>query len=341
VTQNNAVKRIRIALDVMGGDLGPPELVKGAIEAARRSDVEMLLVGDKAPVELELAKYNARELSIRIVPSEGKILDDEHPILGLRHKPQSSISVCTKLLRDGQADAVISMGSTGASMASATLDLGLMEGLERPALGGNFLGQASNVVLVDLGASVDCRPRQLLDFGVLGCVFAEKFLNVPNPRVGLLSVGSEEAKGNRQVRETQELFKKSGLNYIGNVEGFDFFTGKADVIVCDGFVGNVVLKFAEGMVKAMFRYAQQEMSKSVLLGMFSPMLNQLREKASLSTRTGAPLFGVNGVVIIGHGASRAEAVVGSVATVRLCIERGLVENTKAELAQIRSKIGNG
>lgn len=333
--------RLRIALDVMGGDLGPVELVKGAVEAARTKDAEMVLVGDEAPVRAELAKLNTGALPIRVVPSEGKVLDDEHPVMGLKRRPCCSISVAMGLLRDGEADAVVSMGSTGAAMASAALELGLMEGLERPALGGNFMGLAPKTVLLDLGSSVDCRPGHLLSFGIMGSVFSSRFLDVPNPRVALLSVGSEPAKGNRLVRESQELFKKSGLNFVGNVEGMDFFTDKADVIVCDGFVGNVILKFAEGMGKALYDYIRDKTSRSLLLRPLGGMAARLWDLAAQGRKTGAPLFGVNGAVVVGHGASTADAVVGSVGTIQVMKERRVVEAMREEMDRIHALVKSG
>ena len=331
-------RKLRIALDAMGGDHGPIEMVKGAVEAARTQNVEIVLVGDTAPIETELANHDIKGLSIRIAPSEGKVSDDEHPVLGLKRKPNSSISVATKLLRDGEADALVTMGSTGAAMASAALDLGLIEGLERPALGGPFMELAPRTVLLDLGSNVDCRPSQMLSFGIMGSVFANRFLDVANPRVALLSVGSEASKGNRLVRESQDLFKKSGLNFVGNVEGMDLFTGKADVIVCDGFVGNVILKFAEGLTKALFDYVKEHTSKSLLLRPLDSMASKLWDLAALGTKTGAPLFGVNGVVIVGHGASKANAVAGSIDTAHLLIERRVLEGMREEMARIHKLV---
>lgn len=334
-------KRARIALDAMGGDYGPVEVVKGAVEAARTGDVEIILVGDREAVQAEMAKHGADGLPIRILPSRGKISDDEQPALGLRRNPQASIAVATALVERGEADAVVTMGNTGAAMASAALLLGTMEGLERPALGGPFMGLAPRTVLLDLGASVDCRPSQLLSFAVLGSVFARRFLEIPNPRVALLSIGAEPSKGNRQVRESHELFRRSGLNFVGNVEGMDLFTDKADVIVCDGFVGNIVLKFAEGMAAALYEYVRQHTSPSLLLRTLEPMASALWELVALGRKTGGPVFGVNGVVVVGHGASRADAIVGSVATARRCLECGLVEGMREELVRVHARIAPG
>ena len=333
-----ASPRVRVALDAMGGDYGHVEVVKGAVEAAKGGDVDIILVGDQDVVTAELGKHQTKELPIRVVPSNGKISDDDPPALALRRKPQASIVVATELVKEGKADAVVTMGSTGAAIASASLILGLLEGLERPALGAAFMGLAPRTVVLDLGANVDCRPSQLLSFATLGSVFARWFLEVPDPRVALLNVGKEASKGNRLVRESQDLFKRSDLNFVGNVEGMDLFTDKADVIVCDGFVGNVLLKFAEGMATALFDYAQEHMSKSLLLRSLQPMASALWNLAALGMKTGAPLFGANGVVIVGHGASRAETIAGSIATARKCVERGLVQGMREEMARIRARL---
>lgn len=331
-------RRVRIALDAMGGDYGPAEVVKGAVEAARGGGVDIILVGNQDVVEAELGKYSEEELPIRVVASDGKISDDEPPALTLRRKPQASIVVSTRLVREGEADAVVTMGSTGAAIASASLLLGVLEGLERPALGGAFMGLAPRTVLLDLGANVDCRPSQLLSFAILGSVFARRFLEVPDPRVALLNVGKETAKGNRLVRESQELLRKSGLNFVGNVEGMDLFTDKADVIVCDGFVGNTLVKFAEGMAAALFNYVREHISKSLLLRALEPMASILWELAALGRKTGAPLFGVNGVVIVGHGASTAETIAGSVNTARRCVEISLVQGMREEMGRMRDRL---
>ena len=254
---------VRVALDVMGGDYAPVETVKGAMQALRSANAELLLVGDPAAVQAELAKYDTSGMRVTVVPSEGRIGDDEHPVQAMRQKPHASVVVATQLVKQGKADVMVSIGSTGASMASAVLSLGLMEGLERPCLGGPFLGLAPNTVLVDIGSNLDCRPGLLLSFAVLGAAFAHTYMGIENPRIGLLSVGEEAAKGNRQVQESYQLFQESHLNFVGNVEGMDFFTNKADVIICDGFVGNILLKFTEGMGGALGKFVRDQLSGKV------------------------------------------------------------------------------
>ena len=323
---------VHVALDAMGGDYAPSAIVGGAVEAARSGLAHIILVGDKGVVEGELSKHRADSLPIEIVPSEGRIEEGEQPISALRQKPTASVVVATRLVKEGKAAAIVSMGSTGATMASAALTLGLMEGLERPAIGGPFLGVAPKTVVMDMGSNVDARPDQLLSFAVLGSVFGRQYLGVPNPRVALLSVGSEEGKGNRTVKESYPLFKSSGINFVGNVEGMDLFTGKADVIVCDGFVGNVLLKFSEGMGTAMGRYLKKRLSGILPEGELDMLAKEVWELSNAARRIGGPLFGVNGAVVIGHGLSTAEGVMGAIDTARRLVELNVVESMRTELA---------
>ena len=326
---------IRVALDAMGGDYAPYETIKGAIAALDQSDdVELLLVGDAEAVEGELANYDLSGKQVKVVPSVGRIGDDEHPMHAFRQKPQASVIVGTKLVRDGQADVLVSLGSTGASMATASLILGVMDGLERPCIGGPFLGLAPRTVVMDLGSNVDCRPSQLLNFAALGSVFARKFLDTENPRVALLSVGAEKSKGNRQVQDSYQLLEKSHLNFVGNVEGMDFFTDKADVIVCDGFVGNILIKFTEGMGSALGGYLARQLSPYMSQEQMTGVFDLLWETTNRPRTMGGPLFGVNGAVVVGHGSSRAYGVAGAIKTAVHYARVGLVESLREELAEI-------
>lgn len=337
---------VRVAVDSMGGDFAPAETVKGAVQALRGLNfpppgaaseglAELLLVGDPGPVQAELAKHDLAGLPLTVIPSEGKILDDEHPLPALRRKPKSSVMVATQLVQQGQADVMVSMGSTGASMACSVLSLGLMDGLERPCLGGPFLGLAPDTVLVDIGSNLDCRPGLLLSFAVLGAAFAQTYMGIPNPRIGLLSVGAEAAKGNRQVQESYQLFQDSHLNFVGNVEGMDFFTNKADVIICDGFVGNILVKFTEGMGGALADFVRRRLPDSVPPEVTDDLATALWETTNRPrTVGGGPLFGVNAPVILGHGSCRANGVAGAVRTAVRYVKVGLLDIMRQELAAI-------
>lgn len=328
---------VRVAVDAMGGDYAPGEIVKGSLAALARHDLELLLVGDPDPVARELAGHDLAGQPVSLIPSVGKIGDEEHPMHAFRQKPDASIIVGAKLLKAGRADVLVSLGSTGASMATAALVLGLMEGLERPCIGGPFLGLAPRTVVMDLGSNVDCRPAQLVSFAALGAVFADKFLGIANPRVALLSVGAEAAKGNRQVQETYQLLSKSHLNFVGNVEGMDFFTDQADVIICDGFVGNILIKFTEGMGSALGGYLTRQLAAQMPRPELNRALSELWETMNLPRTMGGPLFGVNGAVIVGHGSSKAAGVTGAINTAVQYFRLGLVESMRAELSEIHRR----
>lgn len=325
---------VRVVLDAMGGDYGPVETVGGAMRALDASKIEIILVGNKNQVEAELAKYDVTGKPVRVVSSEGKIGDDEHPLQAIRSKPKSSILVANKVLKSGEADVLVSMGSTGASMAGAVLALGLLDGLDRPCIGGPFLGLAPRTVLVDMGSNIDCRPGMLLNFAALGVVFARKFLEIPDPKVGLLSVGAETAKGNRQVQESYQLFQDSHLNFVGNVEGMDFFTQKADVIVCDGFVGNILMKYTEGLGSALFAFLQKELSSRMAPDDVRSFAASLWQMMNMPRTMGGPLFGVNGAVVLGHGSCKGEEVAGAINTATRYVQLGMVESMREELSKM-------
>ena len=324
-----------VAVDVMGGDYAPEELVAGAVEAARQHGIKVLVVGDTEAVEAELSKHSTDGLPVTLVPSQGVIMETDHPALAMREKPRASVIEAAKLVKTGHAQAMVSLGSTGAAMATATLVLGLLEGVDRPAVGGPFLAPLSNAVLVDLGSNVDCRPAQLLGFAAVGVAFARNIQVIEDPRVALLSVGTEEGKGNRQAKEAFSLFKASGLNFVGNIEGGDFFLDRADVVICDGFVGNVLLKFGEGIGVAISHQLP------MLLGGYltSEAMEKVSRKLSALTNAveaggGGPLFGVNGVVIVGHGRSRATTVVDAIRMAKRAVDVKLVEAMRDELASL-------
>ena len=339
VTSDQGHQAFAIALDAMGGDNAPRELVAGAVQAARQEGIQVLLVGDKAAVEAELAQHQTDGLPITLVPSEGVIRETEHPTQAMREKPRASVIEAARLVKAGRAQAMVSMGSTGAGMASAMLVLGLLEGVERPAIGGPLFGQLSPVVLIDLGSNVDSRPSQLLGYGAIGVAFARSIQGVQNPRVALLSVGAEEGKGNRQVQEAHALLRNSDLNFVGNVEGGDLFLDKADVVVSDGFVGNVLMKFAEGLGMALAQWIAGS-----LRGRISPeAMKQVTDDVATLTnvedlRGGVPLFGVDGVVVVGHGRAPAAGVAEAINIARRMVEVDLVEAMRRELAALRQPL---
>ena len=333
-------KLIRVAVDAMGGDYAPSEIVAGVVQAASQGDIQVMLVGDLDKVQAELVRYDTGKLPISAVPSEGVIAEGEPPALALRQKPKASILVSTGMVKHGHADACVSMGSTGAAMAAAAVVLGVIEGIDRPALGGPIIGMAPHTIIIDLGTNVDCRPAQLLSFAVIGHVFARQFWGVERPRVGILSVGAEAGKGNRQVRETSELLTKSGLNFIGNVEASDLPQNKAEVVVCDGFAGNIVMKLTEGLGQAMSDHLRVRLKDKLPDSEADELAREMYVLSNpAESRGGGPLFGVNGVSVVGHGRARADAVQRAIGTAKMVVETGFIDNLNQELAQVRAKVG--
>ena len=326
---------VKVAVDAMGGDLAPGEIVSGAVEAAAQGGLAVLLVGDPEPVQQELARHRIEGLPIVVVPSEGVVREGESPVQVMREKPRASILVATGLVKGGKADAVVSMGSTGATMAASAFLLGMMEGIERPALGGPIIGLAPNTVILDLGSNLDCRPSQLLSFATLGSTFARVYLGVAEPRVALLSVGAEEGKGNRQSKETYELLKASRLNFVGNVEGSDLPRGTADVVVCDGFVGNVVMKLTESLGAALSALVARRLEGLLDANKVDSLSQDVYRLLNGAEQSGGgPLFGVRGISIVGHGGAKAAAVAQAIATARHAVESDLLGKMEADLAQL-------
>ena len=331
---------IRIAMDAMGGDHAPEQIVKGAVEFASTGAARVMLVGDPDIVQSELAKHDTGDLPITVVPSQGVIQEGESPATALRQKPKASILVSTGLVKQGQADACVTMGSTGAAMAAAAVVLGLAKGIDRPALGGPIVGLAPRTVVLDLGTNIDCRPRQLVSFAVIGDVFARRVWGMESPRVGLLSVGAEVGKGNRQVREAAALLEKSGLNFVGNVEANELSNDKVDVAVCDGFVGNIVMKLTEGIGIAMVEHLRARLADKLPADQVDALVEEVYELSNVvETRGGGPLFGVNGVSVVGHGSSSARAVARALEMAKMVVDTGFVAQMFQELGAIDAKLG--
>ena len=330
---------VRIAVDAMGGDNAPSEVVTGAVAAAREGGVQIMLVGDPSQVQAELSKHDATNLPIMIIPSEGVIIEGESPAMALRQKPRASILVSTGMVKQGKAHASVTMGSTGAAMAAAAVVLGLSEGVDRPALGGPVVGVSPNTFIIDLGTNVDCRPSQMLSFAVIGDVFARQFWGIEQPRVALLSVGEEAGKGNRQVRETTELLEKSGLKFIGNVEGDDLAAGKAEVVVCDGFVGNIVMKLTEGLGQALSAHIAKSLKGKLGDDDLDATVNEMHTLNNIvQTHGGGPIFGVNGISIVGHGAGDATAVQRAIGTAKHTHNIDFIPKLNEEMAQVFAKV---
>lgn len=320
---------MRIAVDAMGGDHAPEEIVAGAVQAAREfKKLEIVLVGSTNLLSSLFSKNSLPEnLSWR--DAKEVITMHEPPALALRQKKEASIVVATQLVKLGEADALVSAGSTGAQMAAALLFLGRIKGIHRPAIATLIPTLQGLKVLLDAGANMDCKPQQLLQFAQMGSVYAERILGIPSPRVGLLNVGVEENKGNELTFSAYQLLKSSPLNFAGNVEARDIFEGKTDVIVCDGFVGNIVLKFGEGLAITALKMLKKELGERILakLGGFlvSSALSDLIKVLDYSEYGGAPLLGVKGISIVCHGSSKAKAIKNAVSMAVSCVEKKFVQ----------------
>jgi len=295
----------------MGGDYAPDVVVQGAIDAVSEGNLEVVLVGQERLIKSTVGRH-ADHLPISVHHCEEVVEMGESPLKALRKKKDSSIGVAFDLVKKGGADAVISAGNSGATLAAGVLALGRMEGVERPAIASIVPTDRGPVVFIDVGANVDCRPGHLLQFAAMANAFATACLGIENPKVGLLSIGEEGSKGNEQVRLARQLLQNSRLNFAGNVEGRDIFRGKAEIVVCDGFVGNVALKVTEGVVEAMTRLMAKEFNAS-FLGRIAGLLarkplTQMKRKFDYEEYGGAPLLGIRGVGMVCHGGSSAKAI---------------------------------
>lgn len=303
---------MKIALDAMGGDHAPAAVIEGAICASREFNSDIVLVGRENVISEELKKYDIEKLSLSIKHASEVIEMHESPSIALRRKRDSSIKIGVELVKSGEADAFVSAGNTGAVMAAATLILRTLKGIERPAIAVQLPTISGPVILIDAGANVDCKPRQLFQFGIMGHVFARYVLEREAPKVGIINNGEEEDKGNEATKEAYKLLKKSSLNFIGNIEGKELYKGTADVIVSDGFVGNIILKASESLADMIGKSLKSMFTKSwrTKLGyiLVKPYLDEFKKKVDYSEYGGAPLLGVNGVCIIAHGSSSPKAI---------------------------------
>lgn len=317
----------------MGGDYAPAEIVKGAVAAAVKDGIKIVLVGQKETVETELKKYSYPSEKIDVFHAPGIIDMNEHPASAVRHKKDSSIVIATKLVKDGEASAVVSAGNTGAQMAAAIFLLGRVSRIDRPGIATVFPSPKGPKVLLDSGANVDVKARNLTQFAYLGSLYSRNVLGVESPRVALLNVGSEPNKGTEAVQEAfKELSQRKTINFSGNIEGREFLTADADVIICDGFVGNIVLKLTEGLVTTMMDMVKEELKKNPLrlLGgvLVKPGFRNLFKKLDYTEYGGAPLLGVMGISIICHGSSKAKAIRNAIRFARETARSEFMESLK-------------
>jgi phosphate acyltransferase len=334
---------VRIAIDAMGGDHAPGEIVAGALRAHEELGVEVLLVGDPQQIEAALpSKTNLGQ--IEIVSATEAISMDEEPLSAIRRKPKASINVAMNLVKNQQADAVVSAGHSGAAMAAALLRLGRLPGIDRPAIGAVFptLIASKPVLILDVGANVDCRPKFLEQFAVMGSIYSEYVLGTPNPKVGLLNIGEEDSKGNdAAVRANQMLRENSQISFIGNAEGRDVLSGRFDVIVCDGFVGNVLLKFAEAVGDIVLQILREELPQGLRgqigSAILKPNLKRIKQRVDHAEHGGGLLLGVAGICIIGHGSSQAPSIFNAIRIAKEAVDNSVLQRIQSQYQSLQQE----
>ncbi len=325
---------MRIALDVMGGDRGPEVILKGGALAASEIPDEIVLVGNEDIIGDFINKNPLPNFSI--YPSEEVIQMDEEPVSAVRRKKSSSLVKCFQLLKEKKVEAVVTAGNTGAAVAAASIFLRRIKGVKRPTLAILLPTSSDFTLLLDAGACVDTGEEELVQFGIIGSIYVREMIGKENPRVGLLNIGEEPTKGNRVVKSAYPLLKESGLNFIGNIEGRDIFRGKADVVICDGFVGNIVLKCGEGVAESMAMYIKEYLKKAVIPreveGSLEKLLGDFFRRVNYSTYGGAILLGVKGYCIITHGASPAEGIKNSILVACREVKKGINREIEKEFS---------
>jgi len=329
---------IWIAVDAMGGDFAPRHVVDGALAAARHFDLGVALVGPRAHIDAELRRHDDVDPGrLRIVEATDIVAMTDSPSAALRRKPNASIKVAAEIVARGEASALFSAGHTGATVMAAYAAFGTLPGVDRPALAATIPTRRRPAILLDVGASVECRPQHLLQFAIMGSVYARVVFGLDSPRVGLLSIGEEASKGNELTREAHRLLKMSPLAFIGNVEARDVYSGNADVIVCDGFTGNVALKISEGLVDVVETLLRDELSSTITMRVGSLLtrraLRRFKRRVDYSEYGGAPLLGLAGVTIVGHGRSSAKAVRNAVALAYRFASQRFIERVEQNIAE--------
>lgn len=322
-----------IALDAMGGDHGPKVTVPAAINSIIENGIKVVLVGDQDQLLEEFKKYpNEITEKLKIIPSDGVVNEGESPVGAFRTKPKASVFVSAGVVKKGIAGGFVSMGSSGATLAAATILFGSIEGIERGSIGGPIIGYSPEMVIIDLGSNVDTKSSQLVDFAAIADQVSRILFNNKNPKVALLSVGEEKGKGNILNKESYEMLEKSSLNFIGNIEANKIYDNQVDVLICDGFVGNILLKSTEGLGK---RIAKDVLEKTGDKNLY----NEIYQKTNvLEFYGGGPIYGINGVSIIGHGSSNVSTVTNAIKTAKMIIENDWVEKQQKAIKKIRSEI---
>src|SRR5665648_525271 len=323
---------MKIALDAMGGDYAPEEVVKGAVLALEERDLEIILLGDIEKVKGELVKYKYNKDKLSIINCKEYIETGEFPLDAIRNKRDSSIVIGMKLIKNNQADAFISAGNSGAIMAAALLELGCIPQIRRPAIAAILPSAKGKVLLLDVGANVDCKPEHLLQFAFIGSKYAKYILKMEDPKIGLLNIGEEENKGNKFSQDAYKILKNSNINFVGNIEGKDIFKGKVDVAVCDGFIGNILLKCSEGLAKLLLTEINQmvisQLPQNQEMDKLKENFMNLVKITDYTEQGGSPLLGISGLCFICHGRSKAKTFKNAILNTGKFVDSNIIEHFK-------------
>ena len=323
---------MKLALDTMGGDYAPEEAVKGAVLALEERDLEIILLGDMGKIKEELMKYKYKKDKLSLINCKEYIKTEEFPLSAVRNKRDSSIVVGTKLLKNKKADAFISAGNSGAVMAAAILELGCIPQIRRPTIAAILPSAKGKVLVLDVGANVDCKPEHLPQFALVGTKYAKYILGIENPKIGLLNIGEEENKGNKFVQNAYKQLKNANINFVGNIEGKDIFMGKIDVIVCDGFTGNILLKSSEGLAKFLLTEINSliisQLPQNQEMDKLKEIFIKLVKMTDYTEYGGSPLLGVKGLCFICHGRSKAKTFKNAILNTGKFVDANLVEHFK-------------
>jgi phosphate acyltransferase len=333
---------MKIAVDGMGGDDSPMAVVEGCILALKEYDVDLIITGPEDKIKNELSKYTYDEKRISIVDAKEVISPNEHPVMAVRKKKDSSLNKALNLVKSGDADAIISAGSTGAFMAGSLFIVGRIKGIDRPALGPVMPGKNGPFMIIDCGANAECKPNNLVQFASMGKIYFENVFGIINPKVGLINIGVEEEKGNELTKATYKLLKESEANFIGNIEPRDVSNGNVQVLVCDGFVGNTILKMYEGVASNIFSMLKEEIMSSTIskIGglLLKPVFKSFKKKFDYAEYGGAVFLGVKGICIKAHGSSDANAIKNAIRQAVITYENGVILKIKNELEKITTEI---
>lgn len=335
---------MRVAVDGMGGDNSPEAVVKGSVLAAKEYDASIIIAGPEETIKNELKKYNFESDKIKVVNASEVISPNESPVAAIRKKKDSSINKILRMVKDGEADAAVSAGSTGAFMAGSLFIVGRIKGIDRPAISPIIPGKNNPFMLIDCGANVDCKPVNLVQFALMGKVYFESVLKYENPTIGLINNGAEEEKGNKLTKTVYKLLKDAPINFVGNVEPRDISSGDVNILVCDGFVGNTVLKMYEGVATNIFSMLKKEImssTRSKIGGLLlKPVVKNFKKKFDYSEYGGAPFVGINGICVKAHGSSDAKAFKNAIKQAINIYDNGVIDKIKKSIENINIKDNN-